>query len=210
MEEGRSERGEYRIVKINGRQEVKHGGQKGQAQEGRQSRERRKRNSKNGGNIWPKETDLVVDLGGEKVAKEEEVAKTKAKEEGEEEAKEEEDKALLQHMISVKVNSRPLRQCTLSSSKLQVSSKVQSEGACKRGSYKQYDESKYYKAYEAVQSGKLSIRRAALEFTVPLSTLSDRIMGKVPYRKKGGQPQYLTESEQSELENFIVREAQIG
>lgn len=82
-------------------------------------------------------------------------------------------------MISAKLNSRLLRERTLSSSKLQVSNEVRSEGACNRGSYKQYDESKLYKAYEAVQSGKLSIRHVPLDYSIPSSTLSDHITGKV-------------------------------
>ena len=56
---------------------------------------------------------------------------------------------------------------------------------------------------------KLSMWHGALEYGVPLSTLSDRVTGRVhdQFGKKGGQPKYLTDSEELKLKNFIVKVA---
>ena len=43
---------------------------------------------------------------------------------------------------------------------------------------------KLLKAYEDINSGKLSMQRAALKYGVPLSTLSDRVTGRVQFGKK--------------------------
>ena len=76
--------------------------------------------------------------------------------------------------------------------------------------YKQYDSFKLSKAYEDVLMGKCSLRRAALKYGVPLSTLSNCITGKVQFGKKSGPPQYLTESEELELKNFVMKIAVLG
>ena len=44
---------------------------------------------------------------------------------------------------------------------------------------------KLLKTYEDVNSGKLSMRHAAREYGVPLSTLSDHVTGRVQFVKKG-------------------------
>ena len=43
--------------------------------------------------------------------------------------------------------------------------------------YKEWDEGRMLKAYEEVKKGTLSVRRAALQYSVPKSTLSDRVSG---------------------------------
>ena len=59
------------------------------------------------------------------------------------------------------------------------------------------------KAVEAVLSGK-SIRRAALDFNVPKSTLSDRISGRVQEGVMSGPHKYLSDEEELELEKFLI------
>ena len=45
--------------------------------------------------------------------------------------------------------------------------------------YKSWNEDRVSKAIEAVHKENLSVRRAALQFDVPKSTLHDRLTGKV-------------------------------
>jgi hypothetical protein len=45
--------------------------------------------------------------------------------------------------------------------------------------YKDYDDDRMLRAYEAVRDGRLSIRRAAEQFSVPKSTLADKVSGRV-------------------------------
>ena len=83
--------------------------------------------------------------------------------------------------------------------------------AAVRGQYKQYDEQKLSTAYNDIITGKLSMRRAAIEYGIPRSTLSDRVTGKVMGPTvKSGPTRYLNDSEELELENFIIKMAKIG
>ena len=79
-----------------------------------------------------------------------------------------------------------------------------------RTQYKQYDESKLLQAYQDVIQSKLPVRRAALVYGVPLSTLSDHVTGKVQFGKKGGPEKHLKDNEELELKNFISGMAVIG
>ena len=45
--------------------------------------------------------------------------------------------------------------------------------------YKEYQDDQLVRAYEAVRDANLSIRRAAQEYSVPKSTLADRVSGRV-------------------------------
>ena len=71
-------------------------------------------------------------------------------------------------------------------------------------------EDKLKKAYNNVESGKLSIRRAAEEYGVPPSTLHDRVSGKVSFSSHSGPPRYLTDKEEIELADFLIGCASIG
>jgi len=53
-------------------------------------------------------------------------------------------------------------------------------------------------AIEAVRRGQ-SVRRAAELYNVPRSTLSDKVLGKVPMEAKSGPPTYLTTEEEKSL-----------
>ena len=72
-----------------------------------------------------------------------------------------------------------------------------------RPKYKKWDTYRMSKAVEAVLSGK-SIRRAALDFNVPKSTLSDRISGRVQEGVMSGPHKYLSDEEELELEKFLI------
>ncbi len=104
--------------------------------------------------------------------------------------------------------SKPLRERFVISHHQGIA-ESRSEFSGRPSSYKNYSESKLYQAYEEVLLGK-SIRQAATEYGVPTTTLFDRVSGRVPFGKKGGPSKYLSDSEEGELVNFIVRNAEIG
>ena len=76
--------------------------------------------------------------------------------------------------------------------------------------YKEYDANKVQKAYDSVQPGKLSVRRAAEEFGVPKSTLHDRVCGRVLTGSHSGPSRYLTDEEEDKLVHFLHGCASIG
>ena len=78
--------------------------------------------------------------------------------------------------------------------------------------YRGYDSMKMEKAYEAVKSGKMSVRRAAEEYGVPRSTLHDKTSGKVNLKAKsgGGFKRHLTDEEEFSLVEFLIECASIG
>lgn len=65
-------------------------------------------------------------------------------------------------------------------------------------------------ALKEVSEGALTIRRAALQYHVPKSTLHDRIVGKVIPGAKVGAPRYLDDEEELELVEFLLGAASIG
>ena len=75
--------------------------------------------------------------------------------------------------------------------------------------YKNWTESKLYKAFEAVQGG-MSIRRASESYGVPRSTLQDRVSGRMQFGTKSGPPRYLDDEEEEELVQFILGCAAMG
>ena len=58
--------------------------------------------------------------------------------------------------------------------------------------------------------GSLTVRRTALQYDVPKSTLHDRVTGKVDHGAKVGAPHYLDDEEEEELTKFLVGAANIG
>ena len=76
--------------------------------------------------------------------------------------------------------------------------------------YKQWDNMSMNYAMKAVMEEGLSIRRAAERYSIPKSTLGDRISGRVLPGSISGPPKLLTEHEEAELEKFIFHCAAIG
>lgn len=58
-------------------------------------------------------------------------------------------------------------------------------------------------AMKAVVEGGLTANRAAIAFRVPVSTLKDRLTGRVQHGRNPGPRPYLTTQEESELSNFL-------
>ena len=59
-------------------------------------------------------------------------------------------------------------------------------------------------AMDAVKKGTLSVKRTAVEYEVPKSTLQDRILGKVIHGTNPGVKSYFNKTEEKELSEFIT------
>jgi len=75
---------------------------------------------------------------------------------------------------------------------------------------KQWSEEVMEKAVNAVLNNGMSVRRAALEYDVPKSTLGDRISGRVIPGSSSGPRKILNTEEEEELVAFVRRSAAIG
>ena len=75
--------------------------------------------------------------------------------------------------------------------------------------YKEYQD-QLVRAYEAVRDGHLSICHAAQEYSVPKSTLADRVSGRVALVCHSGPDRYLSDHEEEELVSFILGCAEMG
>ena len=65
-------------------------------------------------------------------------------------------------------------------------------------------------ALREVTNGSLTVRRAALEYNVPKTTLHDRLTGKVLPGAVGGAPRYLDDEEEEELVRWLIGCAEVG
>jgi len=75
----------------------------------------------------------------------------------------------------------------------------------KRGKYKsRYDEGKLSEALEEVKAGRMSERQAAKEYSVPRSTLKDRLAERVQNEKAGRPTVLSTEEELILVERLIL------
>lgn len=75
---------------------------------------------------------------------------------------------------------------------------------------KKWDDKSMLAAIEAVCSGKYGANQAVRFFSVPPSTLKDRLSGRVKHGDKSGPAPYLTLEEENELADFLVKCSQIG
>ena len=76
--------------------------------------------------------------------------------------------------------------------------------------YRGYSATSVDKAYEAVVSGGMSLRKAAEEYGIPRSTLHAKVQGKVALHVKSGAKKHLTDEEESKLVEFIAGCASVG
>ena len=76
--------------------------------------------------------------------------------------------------------------------------------------YKEWSVENMEQAYQAVMHDGVSIRRAAVEYNIPRTTLGDRVQGRVLPGSVSGKQPYLSPSEEIELVTFILRCADIG
>ena len=66
------------------------------------------------------------------------------------------------------------------------------------------------KAYEAVVTGTMSVRKDATEYGVPWSTLHEKVTGKVALGVKSGSKNHLTVGEDASLVELLIGSASIG
>ena len=76
--------------------------------------------------------------------------------------------------------------------------------------YGGYSEVNMERAYQAVASRRMSVRKAAEEHGVPRSTLHDKVSGKVALKARSGTKKHLTDEEEAYLVDFLVCCASIG
>ena len=75
---------------------------------------------------------------------------------------------------------------------------------------KLWNEETMESALQEVRVGNMSVRRAAVEYGVPKSTLHDRVSGKVLPGSVGGAPRYLEDEEEEELVKWLKGCAEVG
>ena len=81
---------------------------------------------------------------------------------------------------------------------------------CRPAKFKQWSEEVMVKAVNAVLNDGMSVRRAAIDYDIPKSTLGDRVSGRVIPGSTSGPKKLLTEEEEGELVAFVRRCATIG
>ena len=79
-----------------------------------------------------------------------------------------------------------------------------SQTSVQLGAYKAWSNSPMEKAFSAVTKEGLSIRRAALQFNVPKSSLGDQVSGCVAHGTMSGPPKYLTDAEEIRIVHFLT------
>lgn len=78
------------------------------------------------------------------------------------------------------------------------------------GKASQYTEETLARAIEEVRANKLSLRKAALQYGVPKSTLSMYVAGKLELGAKRGPASILSAEEEQRLVDYAVHMGQIG
>ena len=73
--------------------------------------------------------------------------------------------------------------------------------------YRKWNEESKTGVIKAVTEGKLGVNRAADQYTVPRSTLKDRLSGR--HGNRSGPELYLSFEEERELANHLIKYAEI-
>ncbi|XP_019851199.1 PREDICTED: uncharacterized protein LOC109581489 isoform X18 [Amphimedon queenslandica] len=79
-----------------------------------------------------------------------------------------------------------------------------------RRSYRKWNDKSMQKAAKAVEEGTMSLRMASEKYSVPKSTLHDRVTGKTDFEARPGPSPYLSFEEEEELASFLIKTAKIG
>ena len=78
------------------------------------------------------------------------------------------------------------------------------------GATGKYTEDSLKQAVDAVHDGKLSLRKASLQFGVPKSTLSLYVNGKLTFGARRGPASVLTQEEERQIVEYATHMGQIG
>ena len=80
-----------------------------------------------------------------------------------------------------------------------------------RGAYRAYDADELTRAYDAVQEGSFSIRKAAVTYGVPKTTLIDWIHGRISVDVvKSGTPTLFSEEQEALLAGHVQTRLKLG
>ena len=85
-----------------------------------------------------------------------------------------------------------------------------SKPANRPSQYKHWTDDNMAIALDSVTNKGMSVRKAALYYNVPKSTVGDRVSGRIQHGSVSGPPKYLTNEEEHELVRFLIRCASIG
>ena len=98
-------------------------------------------------------------------------------------------------------NNPSLKSRIIRSSTIPVHNPLMSSGSRPKG-YKSWDETKLQNAIQDVYEGQ-AVRRVALNYGIPKSTLHDKISGRVTIGGRSGPTPYLSSEEEDELVSFL-------
>lgn len=104
----------------------------------------------------------------------------------------------------------PLSERTFRSRRSKLSSALPFSVSERPSTYELWTDEKLRKAYEEVNGGHLSVRRAAELYGVPKSTLTDRVTVRVEFGSHSGPARYLSDAEEEELVSFLCGAARLG
>ena len=92
----------------------------------------------------------------------------------------------------------------------QMAHQIGAAGEAKHLKYRSYSNEQLQTALTLVRSGALSARCASRNFSIPKTTLLDKLRDRVPDRARSGSATTLTKAEESALVNYIVLMSSIG
>ena len=71
-------------------------------------------------------------------------------------------------------------------------------------------EDKLIRAAAAVNEGKYTLRETLIKYSIPKSTLWDRVSGKVAFGAVSGPERYLNDTEEEQLVKYLIGAAKIS
>ena len=106
----------------------------------------------------------------------------------------------------------PLKERIIKSSQTSSTQAIRAAGSSSygRANKKNWTEDRMKAALKAISLKGISVRQAADEYDIPMSTLHDRVSGKALPFTSCGAHRYLSDNEECELESFLISCAKIG
>lgn len=75
---------------------------------------------------------------------------------------------------------------------------------------RRYTESAMQSALQEVNEGNISLRGASKKYGIPLTSIHDRVSGKVSQAPKWGKPTKLPADKENELIQYAIKRADLG
>ncbi|KAJ8036481.1 hypothetical protein HOLleu_20471 [Holothuria leucospilota] len=76
--------------------------------------------------------------------------------------------------------------------------------------YRKYTQATLELAFAKIKNGEMTLRQAARLYSVPKSTLNDKLKGRVQLRAKSGPMTNISNAEEDRLESWLLKMSQIG